>query len=584
MLRTPLLFLLLVSPFSWVSATSEPFGLTNTQGVDTVSGNDSAMMNQASSSSSPSTTGGSATYNTHNTDYSANLQSEVFGSHLFTGAFVREGSTQFNPDYAISLGDLIQVRLWGAFQYEGELSVDPRGNIFLPKVGPVKLLGVRNQDLEKVVSDALRKVYRTNVNSYASLVSAQPVRVYVSGSVRRPGLYNGSSMDSLLHYLDQAGGVDPERGSFLDIQVKRGDMLRSKINLYDFLLNGNMPLIQLAGGDVIFVTNRKNTVKVSGLVENAKQFEFDGAGRRVADIIDIAKPDAKVTHVRIVRNSGSLRNVEYYSLQESATIPLQNGDDVIFTADKKQGTITVRVEGEHDSAQEYVLPHGTHLGELLDKISFSENSDINSMQLFRDSVKERQKVMLNASLRSLESAALTARSGTSDEALLRKEEADLILQWIDRAKSIEPAGRVVIADTKYRADLLLENGDVIKVPRHSGLVLVSGEVLFPTAVTYDSQKSINEYINLAGGYTQNADSSRLILSHRDGSFSDITDGPDDSDYFMGDGGALISNSSVRAGDEILILPKIDVKSRQIAKDLTQILYQIAISARVIIGL
>ena len=33
--------------------------------------------------------------------------------------------------------------------------------------------------------------------------------------MNRPGLYNGTSMDSLLHYLDQAGGIDAERGSFL---------------------------------------------------------------------------------------------------------------------------------------------------------------------------------------------------------------------------------------------------------------------------------------------------------------------------------------------------------------------------------
>lgn len=584
MLRIASLIILFLSHTSVALALSTPAAIATSPGMTTGDTGNPALLNQATSLSSPPPIENSTQLSANNTDYSANLESEVFGAHLFTGAFVRQGTSQFNPDYAISLGDLIQVRLWGAFQYEDNLTVDPRGNIFLPDVGPVKVLGVRNRELEKVVRKKLRKVFRKNVNSYASLVSAQPVRVYVSGSVRRPGLYNGSSMDSLLHYLDQAGGIDPERGSFLDIQVKRGDMLRATINLYDFLLNGNMPLIQLASGDVLFVTNRKNTVKVSGLVENAKQFEFDDADRRVADIIAMAKPLAKTTHVRIVRNSGSMKNVEYYSLEQSAEVSLQNGDEVIFTADKKQGTITVRVEGEHNSAQEYVLPHATRLGELLDKISFSENSDINSLQLFRESVKVRQKVMLHASLRSLESAALTARSGTSDEARLRKEEAELILQWIDRAKSIEPAGRVVISDREHRVDLLLENGDVIKVPSHSGLVLISGEVLFPTAVTFDSGKSIDGYINLAGGYTQNADSSRLILSHRDGSFSDITGGADFSDEFSGYDGVTINNSSIRAGDEILVLPKIDVKSRQIAKDLTQILYQIAISARVIIGL
>jgi protein involved in polysaccharide export with SLBB domain len=57
------------------------------------------------------------------------------------------------------------------------------------------------------------------------------VGVFVSGYVHRPGLYNGTSMDSLLHYLDQAGGIDPERGSFLVVQVKRGSQVRAVVNL-----------------------------------------------------------------------------------------------------------------------------------------------------------------------------------------------------------------------------------------------------------------------------------------------------------------------------------------------------------------
>ena len=93
---------------------------------------------------------------------------------------------------------------------------------------------------------AVAQVYRANVYSYASLAAAQPVRIFVSGFVNRPGLYNGTSMDSLLHYLDQAGGIDVDRGSFLAVQVKRGNTVRAEVSLYDFLLDGRMPLVQLA--------------------------------------------------------------------------------------------------------------------------------------------------------------------------------------------------------------------------------------------------------------------------------------------------------------------------------------------------
>lgn len=511
-------------------------------------------------------------------DYSANLNSDIFGANLFTGSFARQGATQFNPDYAVTSGDKIQIRFWGAFDYSDVLTVDPKGNIFLPHVGPVQVLGVRNQDLQRVVDSAVGKVFRTNVNSYASLAAAQPVRIYVGGFVNRPGLYSGTSMDGLLHYLDQAGGIDLERGSFLNVQVKRAAQTRATVNLYDFLLQGSMPMIQLADGDVLFVAPRRNTVKVSGLAENAKRFEFDDNTRTVADLIHLARPRAQATHARVVRNTGTVKNTEYYPLADATRVTLQNGDEIEFTADKKIGTITVRIEGEHQSVQEYVLPYGAKLGDLIKQVQFTERSDTSSLQLFRQSVKERQKAMLQTSLKSLEAAALTARSGTSDEARLRKEESELILQWVERAKKIEPSGQVFIAQNTNRDDLLLENGDIVRVPAKDGLVLVNGEVLFPNAIAYDSSLRVEDYIRRAGGYTQNADVSRVIVAHRDGSF----------DEGLGQDRGVFGNANdrqiIRPGDEVLVLPKIDTKSRQIWKDMTQIIYQIAVSAKVIFGL
>lgn len=509
-------------------------------------------------------------------DYAANRGSDVFGANLFTGSFARQGALRFNQDYAVMLGDKIQFRLWGGFEFDGMLVVDPKGNIFIPHVGPVSVLGVRNNDLQRTVESAVRKVFRANVFCYASLAAAQPVRVFVGGYVNRPGLYNGTSLDSVLSYLDQAGGIDPGRGSFLNVQVKRGDMVRATLNLYDFMLYGQIPLVQLSEGDVILVQARQNGIRVSGLVANAKQFEFSDQSRTVADLISLAKPFPSANHVRIVRNSDKLKNVEYFPLTEASRVAIQNGDELEFTSDKKPGTITVRVEGEHQSNQEFVLPYGARLGDLLARIQYSERSEQGSLQLFRVSVRERQTQLLKTSLRSLETAALTARSGTSDEARLRKDEADLILQWIERAKKIEGVGQVIIAKSDSKESLLLENGDVIRIPVKDGLVLVGGEVLFPTAIAYQRNLVLEDYIRLAGGFTQNADGSRVVVAKQDGSFSEANG---DSSGF-----SLSSGELVQPGDQVLVLPRIDVKSRQIWKDLTQIIYQIAVSAKVVLGL
>lgn len=499
-------------------------------------------------------------------DYSANLHSEVFGAQLFTGAFSRESSARFNPDHLLASGDRLRIRLWGEVELDTVLEIDPQGNVFLPRVGAIRLLGVRSAEIQGVIEKALQPVFEARVSCYANLVAAQPLRVYVSGFVYRPGLYGGTGMDSVMHYLDRSGGIDPERGSFLNVKVLRAEQEIAAVNLYDFLLEGKVPRLQLADGDVILVAPRRNTVKAGGLVESARRFEFAGESLPMADLLRLAKPRAEATHVRVVRNTGATRNVDYYPLDQAADVALANGDELEFTADKKRGTITVRVEGEHLSAQEYVLPYGARVGDLLAKVRLSERSETSSFQLLRTSVKERQKAMLATALKSFESSVLTARSATSDEARLRTDEAQLLLKWVERAKSVEPSGQVVIAHTKQRDSIVLENGDVIRIPAQDSLVLISGEVLFPNAVAYDKDLSIKEYIRTAGGYTQNADTSRVVIAHTDGSFEQDGD------------------ARVKPGDQILVLPKVDSKSLQITKDLTQILYQIAVAAKVVLGL
>lgn len=501
----------------------------------------------------------------------AAARSDVFGMNLFTGAFAREGAAHFNPDYVLAIGDSVQVRLWGAYTHDAALVIDPQGNVFLPLVGPVRLLGVRNRDLQAVVETAVRGIFRSNVNSYASLAAAQPVRVYVGGFVQRPGLYSGTSMDGLLHYLDQAGGIDPERGTFLQVQVQRGSLLRTSVNLYDFLLQGRMPAVQLATGDVIFVPARQHTIKATGLAANPMRFEFSEQERSVSDLAAVAKPAANATHLRVVRNTGTVRNVEYYALADAGGVRLANGDEVEFTADKKPGTITVRVEGEHQSQQEYVLPHGSRLRDVLARVELNSRSDIAHLQLFRQSVKQRQKDMLATSLRSLEAALLTARSGSSEEARLRTDEANLTLQWVDRARRIEPLGQVLVAEDPARGEILLESGDVIRIPGRDSLVLVSGEVLFPNAVAHERGLAVVDYIRRAGGYTQSADNSRIVIARLNGRFEQVTER---------DSRGL----RVEPGDQLLVLPRVDEKQRQFLKDITQIVYQIAVSAKVVLGL
>ncbi len=494
------------------------------------------------------------------------VSSEVFGAQIFSGAFMAEQFSGFNPDYQVAIGDHITLRMWGAFTYEATATVDPQGNIFIPNVGPVPVAGVRNADLNAQVEKRIKRVYRSNVGVYVTLASAQPVKVYVTGYVHKPGLYGGLSSDSVLYYLDRAGGIDAERGSFLDISVLRNGETRAQFNLYHFLLEGKIAPLQLHDGDTVVVGPRKHTVRIAGDVLNPYQFEFDKDRISARELLALAKPRPAATHLSIVRKVGTERRSEYHPLAEAGEVMIEDGDEVAVTADKYPGTILVRVEGAHLGEHVLVLPYGARLKDALARVKPAPQANNEAVQLFRKSVAQRQRDMLESTLRSLEAYVLTARSATSEEAALRTKEADLVLQFVDRARRVEPRGQILLGAKHEAQEALLEDGDIIRIPETSSLVLVHGEVLFANAIVYDRQSSVADYIAQAGGYTQNADSSRIVVLHQDGSFSEGQD-------FV-----------PQPGDEIMVLPRVDTKNIEVTRGITQILYQIAVAAKIVFGL
>lgn len=500
----------------------------------------------------------------------------VFGNWLFRGEFARESFNGFNPDYRIAIGDKLQVQLWGGVEFEQSLLVDHQGNIFLPKVGPVKVAGVRNEQLNDTLLGAITRVYQKNVSVYATLDVSQPVKIFVTGFVNQPGLYAGQSGDSILYFLDKAGGISPERGSYLDVALKRSGKTLRNFNLYQFLLNGNLQPTQLRDGDTLVVAPLRYQSTVRGKVANANKFEMATPHMTLAELLQLARPDADATHIRVSRNQGEDIRMDNYSLSDTATLArvmVSSGDTVEAIADKRYASIAVRIEGEHDSEQEVVLRYGARLGEVLNGLKLTRDADINAIQLYRDSVKVRQKEMLGSSLKAFEASILTARSASDGEASLRKSEADLLMQWVARAKEIEPSGQVVLANAPNLEEVRLEPGDIIRIPRQTNLVMVHGDVMFPNAILADQKRTVADYINLAGGFTQKASNSRILLLHRDGTFSQIEKGElEDTDL------------KVTPGDEIFVLPQVETKSLQITKDFTSVLYQIAVSAGVLVAL
>lgn len=499
------------------------------------------------------------------------VASDAYGQWLFAGHFARQSFTGFNPGYVLAIGDRVDLRFWGGFDYQALLTIDTQGKVFVPRIGPITLAGVKNEDLNRVVRARLSSVFREEVGVYASLAAAQPVKVFVGGGVVRPGLYGATSSDSLLHFLDRAGGIEPEAGSYRRVEVLRDGRRIRAIDLYKFLTEGQLPLIQLRDGDTIFVKPRGAVVQVEGLVAWPKRFEY-GEDSSLLALLELAQVRPEATHVRITRQSGLRRETLVFPLNElESKVSIEPGDVVDVYADRPYATVLVRVDGEHQGSSQLVLPYGASLQDALKLVSPTAMSDTQNVRLYRRSLAERQKVMIDQLLSKLEESVLTARSKTAQEAALRAQESQLILQFVDRARGIEPKGQVILSGSNAPA-IILEEGDKLEVPRRTQLVGVHGEVYLPAAFSWKKNQSVGEYIRAAGGFTQSGARDRVLLMRPNGAvqFAKV--------------GGWFGGVDVDAGDEILVLPRVDEKGFQFTKDVVEVIYQIAVAAGVLVRL
>ncbi|MCH4809996.1 polysaccharide biosynthesis/export family protein [Vreelandella neptunia] len=490
-----------------------------------------------------------------------------FGANLFTGGFRGAMGDGLNPDYRIKPGDQVTVRAWGAFEFDRVLPVDAQGNIFIPGSGPLNVEGQSSQQVDNSVRSAITSVYPDNVEVYTNLQGVQPVAVYVTGYVENPGRYAGTPNDSLLYFLDQAGGIDQDLGSYRQVRVVRNDTTVATVDLYDFLLNGSIARPQFQDGDTIVIEERGPAIAVGGDVHREHRYELVGNQLSGAELVNLARLKSGVSHVllRGDREDGPI--AQYFPIDMFAGQIIRSGDEVLFSSDQRSETIVVEIEGSYYGPSRYALPRDARLSELLDAIAVPESmTAVESISILRESVKEQQAQSLEDSLRRLETTYLGAPSNTNEEAQIRIQEAELIQNFIARASELEPSGRLVVAYDGRISDIRLQDGDVVTIPEVSDSMLISGEVLVPQAAVYRPGMSVIDYIEGAGGFTERADDDHILIVRQNGAVENAR------------------NVNLRPGDEILVMPAAPTHNLQLASTLTQILFQVAVATRVALDL
>lgn len=498
----------------------------------------------------------------------ASTDPEPFGSRLFTGNFLQTRQDGLNPDYVVMPGDRLQVNTWGAVEMSQVFVVDGQGNVFLPGVGPIQVAGTRNSDLTDKVRRGLERIYARNFQVYTNLLTAKPVAVFVTGGVKRPGRYAGVPSDSILFFLEQAGGIDARLGSYRSISVLRGGKTVDTIDLYDFLVNGKLPVLQFKDGDTVLVNPRGPVVELSGDVALPAMLEFPKGAVSGSDALTVVPGAANATQVTITGIRQGTPISRTLSVDAFKGFQLEDGDSILLRGDGRADTILVHLEGEFIGPSVLAVRRGSRLVDVLSYVPVDTRlANPAAVHIRRASVAKAQKDSIDDSLFRLERSALLALSSSQGEANIRVREAEMTQKFVERARLIQPLGRVVTARGGLQYNVTLEPDDVIVIPQRTHVVRISGEVMMAQAIMWRPDSRASDYIRDAGGFSERGDDDKVIVIRAN------------AEVEIGD-----PDLAILPGDEILVPPRIDSKVLQNTVDVTQIIYQIAVSAAVVVAI
>ena len=492
---------------------------------------------------------------------SAGVRPVPFGSELFCGGNVTASTVgTVDPGYIIKTGDQISLYLWGSVpDASSTLVVDTNGNILVPGVGPVKVAGLAAGTVNKVVNSAASAVYRNAVHVYAAPVTTVPITVFMTGPVVAPGPYAGLGSDSVIAFLQRAGGIDPNRGSYRNITVRRSGQVIAHIDLYPFLRTGDLPPVSLRNGDTIVVGQQGPIVSVTGAARVPYTFELAGQSGTGDEILYYARPRPEVNYVALLGYRDAQPLNAYETLTDFAHQPLADGDRVGFSADALAESIVVQVAGAFRGPGSYVVTRDTTVGAVIAKLQLDALADRRWIHIQRASVASAQKQLLTESLARLQKAIYTNPAPTAALQQANALQATTIQTYISYASQVQPVGDVAFDENQDLNSVRLEPNDIIVIPFKSQVVTVGGDVNVPQTVIYEPGLSVRDYVKKAGGFDPLGDKKRILVIHPDGS--------------------LVINGRVEAGDRVLVGVTLPGHLLDVATALTQIIYQVAIGAK-----
>lgn len=403
--------------------------------------------------------------------------------------------------------------------------------------GNIRVFRVNNKERE-VVNVPAQQITTFHLKSgdqffVDSILNRFSNRVIISGAVFHPGQYALEPGMTIGDLIRQADGIQEVAA------LTRGVIRRLQPDFTPAMINFNVQeavegrnnlVLQKEDSVVIFSKlglRQEYNVKISGEVNNPGVFNFADS-MQLEDLILLAgglKDAASLKHVEVsrrIRKQGSYDSMDTRMAiiqQFDINADLSSGIAATFTLQPFDEISIRRSPGYAEQANVQLDGEVLYSGQYAINSKRERISDLIKRagglkpEAYAEGAVLLRKTYVNAS----DSALLTNKLEVFYNKLQDSSDITRMKSAVERKEQVLGINLdEILAKPGSKYDLLLEEGDIIKVPKKLQTIQLFGEVYFPKKVRFDKNATFRDYVRGAGGFTSSALKRRSYVVYANG--------------------------------------------------------------------
>ena len=384
-------------------------------------------------------------------------------------------------NYIIGTSDQLLIDIYGYSEVSYQLTVSPEGTINIPFAGVTQIGGLTIEAATSRIKNKLSDIYSGlntgNTKLSVTLGNIRSIKVILTGEVMKPGTYTLPSLATVFNALYSSGGPT-DNGSFRNIEVIRNGRKIATLDVYDFLLKGELKNnIRLQDQDIIRIPVYQKRVEIVGEIKRPAVFEMKEE-EDLNTLLNFAggfTERAYQARIKVLKNTATERKINDITKEQFSTYGTESGDKYFVNEILDRFENRVTLTGAVFRPGEYELEPGLTLKKLILRAEGLKEDAFRNRAFITRLLPDNQTELVSFDLQKV-------MAGTAEDIPLRREDVISISSIFDLKEEFQ--------------------------------VTISGEIRRAGQFKYYENMSLEELIILAGGLTISGSNQRIEIARR----------------------------------------------------------------------